>query len=94
MTRAEARPLKVWGGNADAKSTQNPNRSRQTRCLIAARTLKRAQELGREALRITPSEMRMYWSQTGNREELALAVEEGVWVNEGEGCATNYRRAL
>lgn len=65
--RGMPRELKVYGGRIYL-----PNLCHKGgRAVVAARTKKRVQEIAG----ITASEMRGYWSETGNEMELKVAME-------------------
>jgi hypothetical protein len=87
--------LRVYGGLSLAAHKPSPNGSLQARTIVAASSRKRAVELLHAAkLTISLHYLNAYWSETGNRLELATAFEEGVWVNQGPEYAPVFERRL
>lgn len=88
--------LKVYGGNTFLKLARNPNGSTQGRTIVCAESKKRAVELLKQAGDNTSlHHFNGYWCETGNKIELLVAGEPGVWVNEGHwGNEANYRRVV
>ena len=85
------RALKVWGGATSTRRIPYPNGSRQARTIVAARTKKHAVELlNRAGGAISSYQFNIYWGQTANKEELALATEEGVWINQGPEFSKDF----
>lgn len=92
---SERRRLRVWGGTDFLSSEEvaamrlPPTAHNQYRCIVAARTKKRAVEL----LDCSMHHFNDYWSETGNAIELAVAVEEDVWYAPMQGrMADDYKR--
>ena len=72
--------MKVFGGTDFVNNVQ-------CRLIVAANTWKRARELLKAAgiSGMTAFHMRMYWSQSWNRIEVAIASREGVWSTPLDG---------
>jgi len=73
-----ARKLRVWGGMDFYENSQR-------RYIVAATTKKRAIELMAPLARgvLSRNHFDGWWGETGNAIELAVAREEGVWVENG-----------
>lgn len=76
----------MWGGAVFVAN------SGQVRCIVAARTKKRAVELMLSVTRyFSMGQLNKYCSETGNAFELATATEEGVW-KQVDGFNKPYER--
>jgi hypothetical protein len=73
--------LKVFGGRYSGKESNY----KQRRMIVAAYTQKQVVELS--GLSIT--EIRNYWGETGNKYELEIANEVGVWIYDKTGTYLN-----
>lgn len=70
----KSRALKVWGG----RYCSGPKNERM---IVAAYTAKQARELGD----VSETEMKNFWSLTGNIRELRVATTPGVWIVHNSG---------
>jgi hypothetical protein len=84
----EKKVMKVWGGDTFQAG-------KQIRTLVCAKTKTRAVEL-LARFHVSLGHLNTYWSETGNEVELAVAVEEGVYLASGVGneCSSvkNYKK--
>jgi len=70
--------LKVYGGHSYMNFKQFLDK-KPHRAIVAAYTQKQVIEIAG----ISMSELRNYWSETGNKRELETATEVGMWVYDG-----------
>lgn len=86
--------LKVWCGQAALLKAARPNGSLFTTTIVCAATKKRAVELLQTVANCNLSAhyFNGYWSETGNPNALAIATEEGIWVNQGRDFEHKYER--
>jgi hypothetical protein len=76
---------KVWSGFT-FRLAKNGTQHNQCRTVVRARNKAEAVRLLDAAgERMNPTYFNRYFGGTGNREELCLAVERGVWVKDSEG---------
>jgi hypothetical protein len=77
------RKLKVWGGPAYGYRPRGVDIpfNRTPRGLVCAKTKKRAVELLAPVAHTSMREFNTRWTTTGNSVELAVATQEGVWIN-------------
>ena len=69
--------LKVWGGTYYGRETQ----FRTSRAVIAGYSKKQIAELAGVSL----YGLNGYWCETGNKEELSIAIEPGMWIFDHRG---------
>lgn len=76
---------KVWGGLTVGLVHRNYN-GNQARTIVRAKTKAEAiRMLESVRQKMSATHFNNYWGETGNREELALAKERGVWAQGAEG---------
>lgn len=84
---------KVWGGlpSYSRSVIYNGKTHNQVRTIVRARNKAEAMRfLGAAGVDCSPTNFNNYWSVTGNRRELSLVTERGVWAEGNDGWVRLY----